>query len=208
MKKLLIFTILIALELNINSYAAAWGDADGNGILTAGDAAAVLQRVLDKAFVLPVSETVADVNLDSRLTSDDSALILQKVLDSSFTMPCECENEAMKISIKANETEIIYTLNDSPAAESLYAQLPLTLDCKAFGSSEMTFYPPKALDVKDTPLGSAKAGTLGYYEPWGDVVMYYKNGNTDSSLYELGSIESGQDKINSIKGTITITKVQ
>ncbi len=48
------------------------------------------------------------------------------------------------------------------------------------------------------------SGVLAYYEPWGDVVMFYGDFNQNSSLYELGHVVSGEELIQEISGTITI----
>lgn len=113
----------------------------------------------------------------------------------------------MNIVVKSSEAEIVFALNDSPAASALAAQLPLTLEVQPFSSNEQTFYPPQALDVTDTPaITSAQAGTLAYYAPWQDVVMFYEGFTGGSGgLYELGTVVSGGDAIRGLSGTITIS---
>ena len=79
----------------------------------------------------------------------------------------------MKIKVTSKEYEIIYELNQSQAAKDLYAQLPMTLEVKDFSTNEKTFYPPEELDISDAPLANAEKGSLCYYSPWADVVMFY-----------------------------------
>ena len=79
----------------------------------------------------------------------------------------------------------------APPARGLVGQLPLTLDVEPFGSNEQTFYPPEALDCSDAPLAEGGAGVLAYYEPWGDVVMFYDGFSGNGSLYELGRATAG-----------------
>lgn len=114
------------------------------------------------------------------------------------------EEEAMMISVKSDAYEIIYELNGSRAAEELYAQLPLTTEVKPFSNNEMTFYPEK-LSTEDTPLSGGEPGSLSYYEPWGDVVMFYAPCAPNSSLYELGTVISGEEFIENLSGTITVS---
>lgn len=114
------------------------------------------------------------------------------------------EAETMKIRVTNEEYEIIYQLNDSTAAKGLYEQLPLTLEVKDFSTNEKTFYPPKELDVRDSPMANADKGTLAYYAPWSDVVMFYDYFGTGSSLYELGEAVSGKDDIENLNGMITV----
>jgi hypothetical protein len=65
-------------------------DVDLDGVWTANDASAILQRVLDDSCKLPCEEAypdtfyyIADVDADYILTANDAALILSYVLDDS-----------------------------------------------------------------------------------------------------------------------------
>ena len=114
---------------------------------------------------------------------------------------------AMKISVTANGSTTVYQLNDSPAARSLYAQLPLSLTVEDYASKEKIFYPPKKLDTGDTPQAAAhEAGTLAYYAPWGDVVMFYERFGAAAGLYTLGHAVSGSEYIKGMSGTIRVEK--
>ena len=68
------------------------------------------------------------------------------------------------------------------------------------------FYPPKKLNTDATPQADAKAGTLAYYAPWGDVVMFYGSFGSAAGLYELGHAVSGSDYIQNMSGTIEVEK--
>ena len=70
----------------------------------------------------------------------------------------------MRISVRSDRCEIIYELNDSRAAEELYAQLPLATKVEPFSNNEMTFY-PKRLSTKGTPLSGGKPGALSLFAP-------------------------------------------
>ncbi len=117
------------------------------------------------------------------------------------------QEETMRISVKSEEYEIIYELNSSPAASQLYAQLPLTVEVEPFSNNEMTFY-PEALSVEDTPLSDGAPGSLSYYAPWGDVVMFYAPCTPNNSLYELGTVVSGEEHIANLSGIITVSAVE
>ena len=110
----------------------------------------------------------------------------------------------MKMKIKADKSEVVYELNDSQAAKELYGQLPLDLNVENFGSIEKIFYPPQPLDTNNSPLAQSGAGTLAYYEPWGDIVFFYGDYNENPSLFELGQAVSGGDLVSGMSGTITI----
>lgn len=112
----------------------------------------------------------------------------------------------MNIRVKANGKTIVYLLNGSRASKELYAQLPLETKVEDYGGNEKIFYPPKKLNTEDTPLADSEGGSLAYYAPWGDVVMFYKDFGKASGLYELGHAVSGTESIRSLSGTILIEK--
>ena len=76
------------------------------------------------------AETEAESQRATESPSEDADAIKQEVA-------------TMRISVKSEEYEIIYELNDSKAARELYAQLPLTTEVEPFSNNEMTFYPEK-----------------------------------------------------------------
>lgn len=118
--------------------------------------------------------------------------------------PAETESSALRIEVQAGDTAIVFELNGSPAAQSLYDQLPLEVEISDYSTNEKIFYPPEALDTTDAPLADAGAGTLAYYAPWGDVVLFYDAYSENGSLYALGQAVEGADAIESLSGTVTI----
>ena len=122
-----------------------------------------------------------------------------------YEEPTDIEREkVMQIKVTDGTNEIIFQLNNSSAATSLYSQLPLTLDVENYGSNEKIFYPPEKLDTSDVIEGACPAGTLAYFSPWGDVVMYYAPFGSYSGLYIMGEAVEGADCIKNLSGTITI----
>lgn len=120
----------------------------------------------------------------------------------------ESNVETNQISVTCGDTQVVYELNDSPAAQSLLSQLPLTVEVEDFSTNEKVFYPPQELDTSDTPLAEGGAGTLAYYAPWGDVVLFYDSFSANSSLFELGEAVSGAEDISQMTGTITVETVE
>ncbi len=114
-------------------------------------------------------------------------------------------NAAMRITVSAGGKEVEYELNDSLASKDLVAQLPMTVKVENYGGIEKIFYPPTKLNTADTPLAEdVKAGTLAYYAPWADVVMFYGSFQAAAGLYELGNVVSGGEHIESLSGEIRI----
>ena len=111
------------------------------------------------------------------------------------------------IEARAQGTVVTFELNSSDAAAGLGAQLPLSADVSNYSSNEKIFYPPKALDCSDAPAAEGGAGTLAYYEPWGNVVMFYGDYAPNPDLYELGRAVSGAENIARLSGAVEITAV-
>lgn len=111
-----------------------------------------------------------------------------------------------RIIIKSDTYTVVYKLNNSKAAKELYDQLPLTLKVENYSDNEKIFYPPKKLKTKGTPKSGGSKGSLSYYAPWGDVVMFYDTAGSAFGLYELGTVVSGEDDISKLSGRITISK--
>lgn len=104
-------------------------------------------------------------------------------------------------------SSVIFELNDSPAATSLYNQLPLSIELEDYAGSEKIFYPPKELDTSNSPIAQGPAGTLAYYAPWGDVAIFYSECNGSTGLYELGEAISNTELIPIMSGKAKIEAV-
>lgn len=114
---------------------------------------------------------------------------------------------AIQIRVKATGNTTVFELNNSTAAKDLYAQLPLGIAVEDYSDNEKIFYPPKKLNTSDTPPAEGgRAGTLAYYAPWGDVVMFTKGFTPAPGLYELGHVTSGSEHMAEMSGTIQIEK--
>lgn len=120
----------------------------------------------------------------------------------------EAADAPPRIRVESGGNDIIFELNGSVAAKELYEQLPLTVDMEDYGGNEKIFYPPAKLDIENAPLAEAGAGTLAYYAPWGDVVMFYGLFEINHELYELGRVISGGGYISGISGSALIARAE
>jgi hypothetical protein len=116
------------------------------------------------------------------------------------------KGEAMQIKVESNGKTTVFELNNSRASKELYSQLPLSIKVENYSNDEKIFYPPKKLDTSETPKADAGAGTLAYYAPWGDVVMFYGPFGSASGLYELGHAISGMEHLKDMSGLIRVEK--
>ena len=126
---------------------------------------------------------------------------------ASFKNNKEEVEDEMIIRVSSGDNVITFELNDSKAAKDLYSQLPLDLEVSDFSTNEKVFYPEK-LDASDAPFAKGGKGVLAYYEPWGDVVMFYDDFSSNNDLYELGKVIDGVDMIENLSGNIVIEKVE
>ena len=163
-----------------------------------------------------ISEAIPNATISDNIfdcyeeeASSSQADIQSWVAELGYTRASAPESEEgtaeTQLSVTWGENQVIYALNDSSAASSLLEQLPLTIEVEDYSTNEKIFYPPQELDTSDTPTAAGGAGTLAYYAPWGDVVMFYGDYNENSSLFELGQIVSGEELVAQMSGTITIT---
>ena len=138
-------------------------------------------------------------------TSDSSLSESSGNITSEATQSQEQGEAAkMRIQVEAGENRILFELNDTRAARDLYEQLPLRIQVEDYSTNEKIFYPPEKLDVSGAPRAGGGAGTLAYYEPWGDVVIFYDAFDSAEGLYLLGEAISGIEYISDMSNTIII----
>lgn len=151
------------------------------------------------------SQNSQDPNSQNQSDQDSDAASESEPEETLAASAPEQTDTSRQITVTSASGSTVFELNESPAAEALYNQLPLTIEVEDYSTNEKIFYPPEDLDTSDTPLADAGAGTLAYYEPWGDVVMFYDDFGAAGGLYELGRAVSGEELIESMSGTVEIT---
>ena len=111
---------------------------------------------------------------------------------------------AVEILVKSAEHEVVCTLNSSRAARDLLTQLPLSLDISDYAGKEKNFSPPAKLDTSGASLAAGSKGSLAYFAPWNNVVLFYRDGGPFSGLYELGECRDAA-AIEKLRGRVTIS---
>lgn len=113
----------------------------------------------------------------------------------------------MRIKITSGDKIAVFQLYNTVAAKELYEQLPLKLDLTNFRDAQWMFFPPKKLSVKaQEAYHEGKKGELGYYEPWGNVFMLYKDFYARDKMHRLGICISGIDEIAGMSGSVVAEK--
>ena len=114
---------------------------------------------------------------------------------------------AATIIVSGNGDTVVFELTTGNAAKDLYRQLPLSVSVENYSNNEKIFHPPEKLGIDATPpVDGAREGTLAYYAPWGNVVMFYDRFPSAPGLYELGYARSGAEYIKKLSGAIRIEK--
>ena len=135
------------------------------------------------------------------LTVSHAAVQAQTLTDNSTS-------GGMRIRVSDGTNTVIYELNETSAAKSLYGMLPLEVTVENYGNNEKIFYPPTAVSHgPDCIEDDCPAGTLALFSPWGNVVMYYGAASRYSGLYILGKAIEGAAGISRLTGTIRVEAV-
>lgn len=95
---------------------------------------------------------------------------------------------------------------DNAAARDLLAQLPLTLSFRDFNDLEKISSLPRRLSTAGLPDGDdPMPGDIGYYAPWGNLVLYYGDVGYFSGIVRLGQVDADLSLIASQPDDFTAT---
>lgn len=116
--------------------------------------------------------------------------------------------ERPKIRVSDGAHTVVYQLNGTAPALSLYDMLPLEASAENYGSNEKIFYPPQPIEAGNGLEGGGEAGALALFSPWGNVVMYYDSFSAYPGLYLLGEAVEGAEQVHELTGTIRVEKAE
>lgn len=110
------------------------------------------------------------------------------------------DNIKVKITIgKKTARAIIY---DNPTSRDFVSLLPLTLEMEDYNRKEKINLLSKKLTSKDAPSGfEPSVGDITYYEPWGNIALFYKDFGYSNGLISFGKVISGLETFE-VSGTI------
>ena len=135
-------------------------------------------------------------------------IVIGETAEATETAAPEPEQTNLLIRVSDGSNTVIYQLNDSPSAKSLYRQLPLDIEVENYGGNEKIFYPPQELDTADGQEGGGEAGGLALFSPWGNVVMYYGLFSSYPGLYLMGEAISGVEQVQNLSETLHIEAIE
>jgi hypothetical protein len=95
---------------------------------------------------------------------------------------------------------------DNPAARALVEQLPLTLVIADLNGVEKLAPLPAALPMDGMPAGDDPAPLdIGYYDPSGDLVLYYGEVGYWDGIARLGTIDVDPARLGGLPDGTTVT---
>lgn len=122
------------------------------------------------------------------------------------TNPNTTEVTAMPaLTLTANGQRWSVTLSDSPAAQALVDQLPLTLEMAELNGNEKYASLPAALPVQASCPGQIQAGDVMLYGK-DCLVLFYESFSTSYSYTPLGRLDDPQGLAQALgTGGVTVT---
>jgi hypothetical protein len=98
-------------------------------------------------------------------------------------------------------------LNDSPTAQDLARQLPLTITLADFNNVEKVGELPRALTMNGVPGGAdPEVNDIGYYRPSNGLVFYYRDVGYFNGIVRIGKLPAaGMQLVQRQTGNFTIT---
>jgi len=121
------------------------------------------------------------------------------------TEEIKAEEAMARVKMTFNDQEVIAEIFDNEAGRDFMALLPYTGSFEDFGGAEKISYLPRKLSTKGSPSADQLKGDFTYYAPWGNLAVFYKGDGYGGSLYTLGRIVSGKDKLRGQKQGFTAT---
>jgi hypothetical protein len=111
--------------------------------------------------------------------------------------------DSMKIKITIGQKTALAILYDNPTSKEFMALFPLTLEMEDYNRTEKINLLTQKLTSENAPKGfDPSAGDITYYEPWGNIALFYKDFGYSNGLISLGKITSGLEAF-AVIGTIT-----
>jgi hypothetical protein len=116
------------------------------------------------------------------------------------------EVRSMKVRMIVQDRAVTATLVDNETSRDFVSLLPLSLNLRDFAGTEKISELPRKLSTKGAPGGvEPAAADIAYYAPWGNLAIFYKDGDYSKGLIKLGRLDFGIDALraaDSVKVTV------
>jgi hypothetical protein len=175
MLKRLLLTAVAVATLTAATYAASWGDVDGDNIVTANDAAKVLSYVLAGDRMGFTNEQIAlcDADGDGVVTANDAAVILQYVLTNKIVTGTETTTE-----------ESTETTTEKITEATTEATTETTTEATTEATTVSSYYDFRADELNET-LGEALSKSIvnGAYTIVPSIKVNVKEAEVNGETY-------------------------
>jgi hypothetical protein len=123
------------------------------------------------------------------------------------TAPTSEETRPVTIRVTIGDDTIAGELNDSPTAQDLARQLPLTITLDDFNNVEKVGELPRPLTMDGVPAGAdPEINDIGYHRPSNGLVFYYGEVGYFNGIVRLGHLSSADMQlIQRQSGQVTVT---
>lgn len=101
--------------------------------------------------------------------------------------------DATQVRMVFEGGEVLVEMYDTPVAKDFISLLPLTAPFEDYARTEKITYLPRKLKTAGASGGSP--GDFTYYEPWGNLAVFYKGNASASGLHVMGRIVSGKEAL-------------
>lgn len=183
----------------------AWGDVNGDGIVTVSDATAVQRHIAELEEISKDYVKAAYVGGDGTLSVKDATLIQQYAAEIINHFPSEEQSEEMKMTI--NDTPVTVEWEDNEAVAALKEAVkinPLTIQMSMYGGFEQVGSLGMTLPRNDTRITTSPGDVILY--SGNQLVVFY--GSNTWSYTRLGHItDKSQQELTQLlsNGNVTIT---
>ena len=151
-----------------------------------------------------IQNDINNSDIEENIISDNSNSLDETQNSQNEGEEVDMENARIKLTVNGNE--VFVRLDDNQASRDLLKMLPLTLTFEDFNNTEKIATLPNELSTEGLPSGyTPQIGDFSYYAPWGNVSVFYKDFRYSSSLYKLGTIESGTEILENISSDFEVT---
>lgn len=145
--------------------------------------------------------TAADVPEPAPTPPSPPTTMSETVTDNSDSV-----EETIRVRVVVEETAFDATLVDTPTSRDFASLLPLTLTLSDYAGTEKVSDLPRPLTTEEAPGGmDPSIGDITYYAPWGNLAIFYRDFRYADGLIELGTLESGIDRLADLSDGSVIT---
>lgn len=125
---------------------------------------------------------------------------------AASSAPADDDRAGTPIRITIGDQTLDATVWDTPAGRDLLSQLPVTLHFEDLNNAEKIGHLEHPLTMDGMPKGDdPQVGDLGWYAPWGNVVLYYGDVGYWDGIARIGRIHGDLSIISDQTGDFTAT---